>query len=76
MQRIIKMKISAYSVAARRGYLVETAQEAKKIASKYLTNIDNLIVRFGLPEINDRNNTWKVPLLYGSQSVGDLIIDA
>ena len=76
MQRIIKMKISAYSVAARRGYLVETAQEAKKIASKYLANIDNLIVRFGLPEINDRNNTWKVPLLYGSQSVGDLIIDA
>lgn len=71
-----KMKTSAYSVAARRGYSVETVQEAKKIASQYLVNVDNLIVGFGLPEINDRNDTWKVPLLYDNQSVGDLVIDA
>ena len=59
-------------------YRINTAKEAKKIASEYLHSIqlENIVV-FGLPEIDDRYHIWRVPLRGPKkQSLGEIVIDA
>ena len=65
-------------VAERRNYAVTTTDEAKDIVSSYLseTNIDIQLIKFGLPEINDRYHTWKVPIMLNRSSLGDIIVNA
>lgn len=65
-------------VAERRNYTVKTADEAKNIAIEYLSSsgIPMEMIAFGLPEINDRYNTWKVPVLSDGQFLGEIIINA
>ena len=59
-------------------YRVNTAKEAKNICLGYLKEIelDQAIV-FGLPEIDDRFNIWRIPLKSKDDTtVGEIVIDA
>ncbi len=65
-------------VAERRNYSVKTTDEAKQIVVAYLENteLNAYDLSFGLPEINDRYDTWKVPVIYKKEAVGDIVINA
>lgn len=65
-------------VAEKRNYTVKTADEAKSITTDYLASsgVRMEAITFGLPEINDRYNTWKVPVLSNGQFLGEIIINA
>ena len=65
--------------ASKRGnYNINTVEEAKSIAKMYLSEhgySSNIL--FGLPEIDDRYNIWRVPLkTEGGSKVGEVVIDA
>lgn len=64
-------------VSEKRNYTVKTADEAKNIAIKYLESsfVPLESISFGLPEINDRYNTWKVPILSNGIFLGEIIIN-
>lgn len=60
-------------------YNVNTVTEAKDIANIWLQKnglVD--VVNFGLPEIDDRYNIWRVPLInkLTEHNIGEVIIDA
>lgn len=58
-------------------YRINTVQEAKKVSSSYLKEIDlDRALQFGLPEIDDRYHIWRVPLKSGDHKVGEIVIDA
>lgn len=59
-------------------YRVKNAAEAKKISKVYLQQIDlDKVVFFGLPEIDDRFNIWRVPLVSKDGTrLGEVVIDA
>ena len=65
-------------VAERRNYSVKTADEAKQIVIAFLddTELKVFDLSFGLPEINDRYDTCKVPVIYKKEAVGDIVINA
>ncbi|RMG21463.1 MAG: site-specific DNA-methyltransferase [Bacteroidetes bacterium] len=63
---------------SKKQFRVKTVREAKGIAKEYLKEIElEKVVGFGLPEIDDRYNIWRVPLLSkdGIQ-LGEVVIDA
>ena len=66
-------------VSEKRNYKICTANTAKEIAGTFLED-NNFCIKdgfsFGLPEINDRNSTWKVPVLFRKEPIGDIVIDA
>ena len=67
------------TVAERRRYAVQTVEEAKAIASQRMSAFNlEAAVAFGLPEVDDRSDVWRVPLLAaaGSNRVGEVVIDA
>ena len=59
-------------------YRVTSAKEAKSISSEYLKDIElDKVIVFGLPEIDDRFNIWRVPLKSkDGTTIGQVIIDA
>ncbi|NLZ54817.1 MAG: site-specific DNA-methyltransferase [Thermoanaerobacteraceae bacterium] len=65
-------------VAERRNYSVHTTEDAKQIVTNYIqgTDLSTYEIEFGLPEINDRYDIWKVPLLYMKEAIGDIVINA
>lgn len=59
-------------------YRVKKASDAREICSNYLKSIElsNVII-FGLPEIDDRFDIWRVPLKSKNGSkIGEIVIDA
>lgn len=62
----------------RNSYRVQTAKEAKSISLDYLKEIElEKAVVFGLPEIDDRFNIWRIPLKSKDGiTVGEIVIDA
>lgn len=62
----------------RESYRVQTAKEAKSISLDYLKEIElEKAVTFGLPEIDDRFNIWRIPLRSKDGiTVGEVVIDA
>lgn len=62
----------------RESYRVQTAKEAKSISLDYLKEIElEKAVSFGLPEIDDRFNIWRIPLRSKDGiTVGEVVIDA
>lgn len=59
-------------------YRVKTTKEAKSISSDLIKEyeLSNVIV-YGLPEIDDRYDIWRVPLLnLNKQAIGEIVIDA
>ncbi|MGL5034101.1 MAG: DNA-methyltransferase [Microcystaceae cyanobacterium] len=61
-----------------RDYLVLNVQQARAIATDWLTEIELLnVVDLGLPEIDDRYHYWRVPLCIKQGSkIGEVVIDA
>lgn len=64
--------------AIRNTYRVNSVKEAKDIALDYLENIElDKAIKFGLPEIDDRFDIWRIPLKSKDDiAVGEIVIDA
>ena len=62
----------------KRSYRVQTVQQAKDIASKFLVDIElDKVITFGLPEIDDRYDIWRVPLKgQNREAIGEVVVDA
>ena len=64
---------------SKRGlYRINTVDEAKVIATDYLSKLELInVIKFGLPEIDDRFDIWRVPVLnIQNNKIGELVIDA
>lgn len=62
----------------RTNYRVQTVEQTKQIGSDYLQTLqlENAIV-FGLPEIDDRFDIWRLPLKSkDGEKIGEIVIDA
>lgn len=59
-------------------YRVCTVKDAKSIAFDYLKRVElEKVTRFGLPEIDDRFDIWRVPVLsLAGNKIGEVVIDA
>lgn len=59
-------------------YRVTTAKMAKEIALTHLREIElENVTKFGLPEIDDRFDIWRVPVLaVDGNKIGEVVIDA
>lgn len=68
------------TVYEKRSYAVTTVAQAKQVARNYLAgvDVDSALIRFGLPEVDDRYHIWRVPLVNGpaNERVGEIVIDA
>ncbi len=69
------------NVYQKRGYIVEDVSQAKQIAKQYLSkegNGDQIAIKFGLPEVDDRYHVWRVPLVANKfgKNLGEIVIDA
>jgi len=66
-------------IAVSRNYQVLNVREARRIAEEWVSRI-NLggVVNFGLPEIDDRYDIWRVPLVNSvtKAAIGETVIDA
>ena len=66
-------------VSAARGYRVRTVEDARRIAATATAGWSVAqSLNFGLPEIDDRYDVWRVPLVCAAtgQCVGEVVIDA
>lgn len=62
-----------------RGLLVTTANQARNIANGWVKQHNlHTVVSFGLPEIDDRYNIWRVPIVArnASNKLGEIVISA
>lgn len=59
-------------------YRVTSVNDAKSISSGYLKQLElDKVITFGLPEIDDRFNIWRVPLKSkDGVAIGEIVIDA
>ena len=67
------------TVAEKRKYLVKDTISAKEIASSLMKEYElDKAVTFGLPEVDDRNHIWRVPLINKSDKsrIGEVVLDA
>ncbi len=62
----------------RSSYRVKTAKDAKSISLEYLRTLAlDKVVDFGLPEIDDRFNIWRIPIKSKmGVRIGEVVIDA
>ncbi len=66
-------------VKKTKNYNINTVAEAKSVANIWLEKIGLIqVIDFGLPEIDDRYNIWRVPLInkLNSHHIGEVTIDA
>lgn len=68
----------AESIAEYRNYRVKNGDDARQIGLVYLEEIDLVnVIDFGLPEIDDRYNIWRLPLkAKNGDRIGEIVIDA
>jgi hypothetical protein len=58
----------------QQNYTVKSVKDAKKIGRDYLNKVfSGSPIEFGLPEIDDRYHSWRVPLLYNSHLIGEVV---
>ena len=64
--------------AIKASYRVTTVKEAKDISLDYLKTLElDKAINFGLPEIDDRFNIWRIPLKSkDGTAIGEVVIDA
>lgn len=66
-------------IGLSRNYRVLNVKEARKIAEEWTSRMNlNDAIHFGLPEIDDRYDIWRVPLVGANDKVaiGEIVIDA
>lgn len=67
------------TVAEKRNYRVQNVEQAKKIATEWINSIGlKKVVGFGLPEIDDRYDIWRIALMKDghNERIGEIVIDA
>ena len=67
------------SFSEKRGYKVRKVKDAKEISHKFLKEEIKLnlkISSFGLPEIDDRFDIWRVPIKLNNNKIGEIVINA
>lgn len=71
-------KVKKKTVTEKRKYLVKNTSDAKKISKKYLEEVElQKVIKFGLPEVDDRYHIWRVPLVnITGHKIGETVIDA
>lgn len=59
-------------------YRIKTIAQAKSIAMEYLKQVElDKVIKFGLPEIDDRYDIYRVPLKSpNGDTIGEVVIDA
>lgn len=59
-------------------YRIRSVEDAKRVASNHLIGLDlDKVIDFGLPEIDDRFDIWRVPLkAKNGEKIGEIVIDA
>jgi DNA modification methylase len=59
-------------------YRIKTVKDARSVSKVYLDDIElSNAIKFGLPELDDRYDIWRVPLKAKSgKKVGEIVIDA
>lgn len=64
--------------AVKLAYRVHTVGDAKKIGREYLQSLGlDKDIFFGLPEIDDRFDIWRLPLKStGGSAIGEIVLDA
>lgn len=64
--------------AIKSSYRVTSAKDAKSISLDYLKGLElDKAITFGLPEIDDRFNIWRIPLKSkDGAAIGEVVIDA
>lgn len=64
--------------AIKSSYRVTSAKDAKSISLDYLKGLElDKAITFGLPEIDDRFNIWRIPLKSkDGVAIGEVVIDA
>lgn len=64
--------------AVKLAYRVHTVGDAKKIGREYLQSLGlDKDISFGLPEIDDRFDIWRLPLKStGGSAIGEIVLDA
>lgn len=70
--------MSTRTKSNRSNYRVQTVEQAKQIGKDYLCGmqLENAII-FGLPEIDDRFDIWRLPLKSkDGEKIGEIVIDA
>ncbi len=62
----------------KENYRISTVKSAKSVALVYVKECDlDKVTKFGLPEIDDRFDIWRVPILsLDSIKIGEVVIDA
>lgn len=65
-------------IATYRQYRIKNGEEARTVGKVYLNEIDLVnAIDFGLPEIDDRYNIWRLPLkAKNGDRIGEIVIDA
>lgn len=65
-------------IAVYRNYRVRNGNEARTVGKVYLDKIDLAnVIDFGLPEIDDRYNYWRIPLIAkNGDRIGEIVVDA
>ena len=65
-------------LALKKGYAVLNAEQARQIARNWLIHMKlNNSIAFGLPEIDDRTHTWRIPLKHNEKGkLGEIVVDA
>lgn len=67
------------TVAEDRAYLIRSVEDAKCVAKSWLDDLLlSQVTAFGLPEIDDRYDIWRVPLKssLGALKLGEIVINA
>jgi SpoVK/Ycf46/Vps4 family AAA+-type ATPase len=72
------MKSNGQLISEQRQYLVLNVQQARQIVKEWLAEIQlENVVKFGLPEIDDRYHIWRVPIrVENGKKIGEVVIDA
>lgn len=69
--------VDGMTVYEQRGYLIDTASEAREFATSWLEGKGISGFALGLPEVDDRYHLWRVPVLGTNGSrVGEVAIAA
>lgn len=65
-------------IAVYRQYRIKNGDQARAVGKVYLEEVDLAnVILFGLPEIDDRYNIWRLPLkAVNGDRIGEIVIDA
>lgn len=78
MSELNNSNIVSEPIAVYRNYRIRNGEEARTVGKVYLDEIDLAnVIDFGLPEVDDRYNFWRIPLkAKNGDRIGEIVVDA